>query len=75
MKWSLTKAGEQPSDIKEKIFSALKSRPINEGGPTLEEKYGIDVFGGLGSQEFHLALCLRAVLLLRGDGHQPDQPL
>jgi regulator of protease activity HflC (stomatin/prohibitin superfamily) len=29
--------------IKEKIFSALKSRPINEGGPTLEEKYGIDV--------------------------------
>ena len=29
--------------IKEEIFSALKSRPINEGGPTLEEKYGIDV--------------------------------
>jgi regulator of protease activity HflC (stomatin/prohibitin superfamily) len=29
--------------IKETIFSALKSRPINEGGPTLEEKYGIDV--------------------------------
>ncbi len=29
--------------IKEDIFSALKSRPINEGGPTLEEKYGIDV--------------------------------
>jgi regulator of protease activity HflC (stomatin/prohibitin superfamily) len=29
--------------IKEKIFNALKSRPINEGGPTLEEKYGIDV--------------------------------
>lgn len=29
--------------IKEKIFTALKSRPINEGGPTLEEKYGIDV--------------------------------
>ncbi len=29
--------------IKEHIFRALKSRPINEGGPTLEEKYGIDV--------------------------------
>jgi regulator of protease activity HflC (stomatin/prohibitin superfamily) len=29
--------------IKEEIFRALKSRPINEGGPTLEEKYGIDV--------------------------------
>jgi regulator of protease activity HflC (stomatin/prohibitin superfamily) len=29
--------------IKEEIFNALKSRPINEGGPTLEEKYGIDV--------------------------------
>lgn len=29
--------------IKEKIFQALKSRPINEGGPTLEEKYGIEV--------------------------------
>ncbi|ACN14003.1 putative serine protease transmembrane protein [Desulforapulum autotrophicum HRM2] len=29
--------------IKEKIFKALKSRPINEGGPTLEEKYGMTV--------------------------------
>lgn len=29
--------------IKEDIFTALKSRPINEGGPTLEEKYGIEV--------------------------------
>lgn len=29
--------------IKEQIFRALKSRPINEGGPTLEEKYGIEV--------------------------------
>ena len=29
--------------IKEKIFSALKSRPINEGGPTLEQKYGIEI--------------------------------
>lgn len=29
--------------IKEKIFMALKSRPINEGGPTLEQKYGIEV--------------------------------
>lgn len=28
--------------IKEAIFQALKSRPINEGGPTLEEKYGIE---------------------------------
>ncbi len=29
--------------VKEMIFKALKSRPINEGGPTLEEKYGIEV--------------------------------
>ena len=29
--------------IKEKIFKALKSRPINEGGPTLEKKYGVEV--------------------------------
>ena len=29
--------------IKEKIFKALKSRPITEGGPTLEKKYGIEV--------------------------------
>lgn len=29
--------------IKEKIFRALKSRPINEGGPSLEQKYGIEV--------------------------------
>jgi regulator of protease activity HflC (stomatin/prohibitin superfamily) len=29
--------------IKEEIFKALKSRPINEGGPTLERKYGIEV--------------------------------
>ena len=29
--------------IKEEIFSALKSRPINQGGPTLEQKYGIEV--------------------------------
>ncbi len=29
--------------IKEEIFSALKSRPINEGGPTLKKKYGIEV--------------------------------
>lgn len=29
--------------IKEKIFKALKSRPINESGPTLERKYGIEV--------------------------------
>jgi regulator of protease activity HflC (stomatin/prohibitin superfamily) len=30
-------------EIKERIFSALKSRPINVGGPTLEEKYGIEI--------------------------------
>lgn len=30
-------------EIKEKIFAALKSRPINENGPTLETKYGIEV--------------------------------
>ena len=29
--------------IKEIIFKALKSRPINEGGPSLEQKYGIEV--------------------------------
>ncbi|MFH1981060.1 MAG: SPFH domain-containing protein [Pseudomonadota bacterium] len=29
--------------IKEDIFKALKARPINEGGPTLEKKYGIEV--------------------------------
>lgn len=29
--------------IKEDIFKALKARPINEGGPTLEQKYGIIV--------------------------------
>ena len=29
--------------IKEKIFTTLKSRPINEGGPTLEQKYGIEI--------------------------------
>lgn len=29
--------------IKEAIFQALKKRPINQGGPTLEEKYGISV--------------------------------
>ena len=29
--------------IKEEIFEALKSRPINEGGPTLEKKYDIEV--------------------------------
>ena len=29
--------------VKEKIFRALKSQPINEGGPSLEEKYGIEI--------------------------------
>ncbi len=29
--------------VKEEIFKALKSRPINEGGPTLESKYGIEI--------------------------------
>lgn len=29
--------------IKEEIFTDLKKRPINAGGPTLEEKYGIEV--------------------------------
>lgn len=29
--------------VKEVIFKALKSKPINEGGPTLEKKYGIEV--------------------------------
>ena len=30
-------------DVKERIFLALKLLPINEGGPTLEEKYGIEI--------------------------------
>lgn len=29
--------------VKELIFKSLKSHPINEGGPTLEQKYGIEV--------------------------------
>ena len=29
--------------IKEAIFTALKKRPINANGPTLEDKYGIEV--------------------------------
>lgn len=29
--------------IKEDIFKALKSRPINIGGPTIEKKYGVEV--------------------------------
>jgi regulator of protease activity HflC (stomatin/prohibitin superfamily) len=29
--------------IKEEIYRALKDRPINVGGPTLEQKYGIEV--------------------------------
>ncbi len=29
--------------IKEEIFQALKDRPINKNGPTLEKKYGIEV--------------------------------
>lgn len=31
------------NSIKDFIFQALKSRPINVGGPSLEEKYGIEV--------------------------------
>jgi regulator of protease activity HflC (stomatin/prohibitin superfamily) len=29
--------------IKEEIYRALKDRPINVGGPTLEQKYGLEV--------------------------------
>lgn len=29
--------------VKEEIFTALKSRPINVGGPTIEKKYGVEV--------------------------------
>lgn len=29
--------------VKERIFKAIKSQPINEGGPSLEEKYGIEI--------------------------------
>ncbi len=31
------------AQVKEKIFKELKSLPINEGGPTLEQKYGIEI--------------------------------
>jgi regulator of protease activity HflC (stomatin/prohibitin superfamily) len=37
-----TLIGDRES-IRENIFMALKFRPINEGGPLLEEKYGIEV--------------------------------
>jgi len=30
-------------EIKERIFQALATRPINQGGPTLAQKYGIQV--------------------------------
>ena len=30
-------------EIKEAIYTALKSRPINIGGPTIETKYGVEV--------------------------------
>ena len=33
----------QREEIKEEVFVDLKARPINQGGPTLEEKYGIEV--------------------------------
>ncbi len=33
----------QRESIKEEIFKALKKRPINQNGPTLEGKYGIEV--------------------------------
>ena len=29
--------------VKERIFKSIKAQPINEGGPTLEEKYGIEI--------------------------------
>jgi hypothetical protein len=29
--------------IKDQIYRALKDRPINEGGPTLGQKYGIEI--------------------------------
>ncbi len=40
---SVNKLISDREHIKEKIFVALKSRPINEGGPSLEQKYGIEV--------------------------------
>lgn len=39
----LNKLISDREEIKEKIFIALKKRPINTGGPTLEQKYGIEV--------------------------------
>lgn len=40
---SVNKLISDREHIKEKIFKALKSRPINEGGPSLEQKYGIEI--------------------------------
>jgi regulator of protease activity HflC (stomatin/prohibitin superfamily) len=40
---SLNKLISDREEIKEAIFTALKARPINEGGPSLEQKYGIEV--------------------------------
>jgi regulator of protease activity HflC (stomatin/prohibitin superfamily) len=41
--YSVNKLISDREHIKEKIFLALKSRPINEGGPSLEQKYGIEI--------------------------------
>ncbi len=40
---SVNKLISDREHIKEKIFKALKSRPINEEGPSLEQKYGIEI--------------------------------
>ncbi|WP_035256870.1 SPFH domain-containing protein [Desulfatirhabdium butyrativorans] len=66
--------------IKEVIFEALKSRPINEGGPTLEQKYGIELVS-FTLNETHIADKLveateekkRRELIAEADNYAADQ--
>ncbi|MEW6261374.1 MAG: SPFH domain-containing protein, partial [Thermodesulfobacteriota bacterium] len=66
--------------IKEIIFEALKSRPINEGGPTLEKKYGIEIVS-FTLNETHIADKLveateekkRRELIAEADNYAADQ--
>lgn len=39
----LNRLVSEREQIKEEIYRALKDRPINVGGPTLEQKYGVEV--------------------------------
>uniref|UniRef100_A0A7C4MM36 SPFH domain-containing protein n=1 Tax=Desulfatirhabdium butyrativorans TaxID=340467 RepID=A0A7C4MM36_9BACT len=66
--------------VKEIIFEALKSRPINEGGPTLEKKYGIEIVS-FTLNETHIADKLveateekkRRELIAEADNYAADQ--